>query len=141
MMTSSCTSCEVTADKSAYWTPQLYYLHSNGSFEEVHNNGMTVYYLGRYDNSANIKPFPPGFQVLSGDSKARSYDNMTLTYLNTWPVSDWVSFACLDSSGLTKEQPYMFWTDCDNGLRAQIPTQSTCHKSTTVHAHLVIPSN
>ena len=34
-----CTSCSIQADKSAYWTPQLYYLHSNGEYEEV-PNGM-----------------------------------------------------------------------------------------------------
>jgi Domain of unknown function (DUF1996) len=44
---SSCTSCEVQDDKSAYWTPQLYYAHSNGTFEEVPNYGMTVYFLGK----------------------------------------------------------------------------------------------
>jgi hypothetical protein len=40
-----CTSCEIQDDKSAYWTPQLYYQHANGSFEEVPNDGMTVYYF------------------------------------------------------------------------------------------------
>jgi hypothetical protein len=47
LQTSQCSSCEVQADKSAYWTPQLYYAHANGSFEEVVNYGMTVYYVGR----------------------------------------------------------------------------------------------
>ena len=53
----SCTSCEIQADKSGYWTPQLYYRHSNGSFEEVPAGGMVVYYLGRGDNRTNIHPF------------------------------------------------------------------------------------
>lgn len=44
---SVCSSCEVQDDKSAYWTPQLYYVHSNGTFEEVPNYGMTVYFLGK----------------------------------------------------------------------------------------------
>lgn len=47
LQTSTCSSCEIQADKSAYWTPQLYYAHSNGSFEEVPNEGMTVYYVGK----------------------------------------------------------------------------------------------
>jgi hypothetical protein len=153
---SSCTSCEVQADKSGYWTPQLYYQHSNGSFEEVPNSGMVVYYLGRGDNRTNIQPFPPGFRMLSGDAGARSYDNSTLTfggsagvtYVNgtvgngtltggTWvngtsaigpqytgrPVSDRVSFNCLDVSPLP-ETPNMNRTNCANGLRAQIQFQS-----------------
>lgn len=43
---STCSSCEVQADKSIYWTPQLYFAHGNGTFEEVLNFGMTVYYAG-----------------------------------------------------------------------------------------------
>ena len=57
MRNSSCTSCEIQADKSGYWTPQLYYEHADGSFEEVPNDGMVVYYLGRGVNRANIVPF------------------------------------------------------------------------------------
>jgi hypothetical protein len=49
LQTSNCSSCEIKADKSAYWTPQLYYAHSNGSFESVPNYGMTVYYVGERD--------------------------------------------------------------------------------------------
>ena len=41
-----CSTCEVQADHSAYWTPQLYYYHSNGTVQEVRNVGMTVYYVG-----------------------------------------------------------------------------------------------
>jgi hypothetical protein len=49
LQTSNCSSCEIQADKSAYWTPQLYYAHSNGTFEEVPNYGMTVYYVGEQE--------------------------------------------------------------------------------------------
>ena len=37
-----CTSCTVQADKSAYWAPNLYYAHSDGSFEEVDTGVMLV---------------------------------------------------------------------------------------------------
>jgi len=46
LLASTCSTCEVQDDKSAYWTPQLYYAHSNGTVEEVQNDGMTVYYVG-----------------------------------------------------------------------------------------------
>lgn len=125
---SKCTSCEVQDDKSIYWTPQLYYQHGNGTFQEVPNGGHTIYYLGRGDNRNSIEPFPPGFKMLSGDTTARSNDTTTMTY-NTNSVrgrlrSDRVSFACLDSSGSMPEQNYMFRTDCNQGLRAQIQFQS-----------------
>ena len=114
---------------------------------------MVVYYLGRGENRTNIKPFPPGFRMLSGDTGARSYDNGTLTfnpatyvggkcangtcsggsfvsgnkpngtYYTGRPLSDRVSFNCLDSSPLP-ETPNIVRTNCANGLRAQIQFQS-----------------
>lgn len=36
---SSCTSCEVTQDKSAYWTPALYFQHANGTTVMVEQVG------------------------------------------------------------------------------------------------------
>lgn len=129
MRQSKCTSCEIGADKSGYWTPQLYYQRANGSFQDVPNNGMVVYYLGRGDNRANMQPFPPGFRMLSGNALARSYDNQTMTFNNNTvsgrPVADRVSFACLDSANQYPETPGMIHTSCSNGLRAQLQFQ-TC---------------
>ncbi|KIX06027.1 uncharacterized protein Z518_04001 [Rhinocladiella mackenziei CBS 650.93] len=120
LQSSTCSSCEIQKDTSAYWTPQLYYAHANGSFEEVPNYGMTVYYVGRGGNSSNTTPFPPGFKMVTGDSRQRSFDNTTLTYLNTRPVADRVSFRCIDEANDIPEEHYMFRTDCVNGMRAQI---------------------
>lgn len=119
MRNSSCTSCEITADKSGYWTPQLYYEHADGIFEEVPNGQTVVYYLGRGDNRANIVPFPPGFQMLSGNPYARTFDNETLTWNGGTPISNRVSFNCLSTEPLP-QTPYINQTDCVNGLRAQI---------------------
>ncbi|RGP81502.1 fungistatic metabolite [Fusarium longipes] len=128
LQASRCTSCEVQDDKSAYWTPQLFYQHTNGSFQMVPNGGTVIYYLGRGENRSNIEPFPPGFKMLTGDNFARSYDSKTMTYSNSRfkgrPVADRVSFACLDSSGPSKERNYMWKTDCNNGMRAQVHFQS-----------------
>ncbi|KAL8667681.1 MAG: hypothetical protein Q9202_000536 [Teloschistes flavicans] len=118
----SCTSCAVQDDKSAYWTPKLYYQHSNGSFEEVGNSGMTVYYLGRGDNQ-KLQAFPPGFRMVSGNNNARSYNKQALIPGSQRPVADRVSYACL-AENLGPETPGMVNTDCKNGLRAQIHFQS-----------------
>ncbi|KAI1084815.1 WSC-domain-containing protein [Whalleya microplaca] len=126
LFASQCTSCEIQDDKSAYWTPQLYYQYANGSFVDVPNGGTVVYYLGRGDNRTNVEPFPPGFKMVSGDPFLRSNDTTTMTYSDSTKniqgrlLSDRVSFACLDSSGNIPEQNYMFRTDCNNGMRAQI---------------------
>lgn len=35
LLASECTSCAVDKDRSVYWTPLLYFRHSNGTFEKV----------------------------------------------------------------------------------------------------------
>ncbi|KAI4258516.1 MAG: hypothetical protein L6R42_005041 [Xanthoria sp. 1 TBL-2021] len=122
LLQAPCSSCEIQDDKSAYWTPSLYYQHSNGSFEEVPDYGMAVYYLGRGDNQSLV-PFPPGFRMVSGDKLSRSYHKDKLIPGSDRPVSDRVNFACLDGTH-NKEQPWMAKTDCKDGLRAQVHFQS-----------------
>jgi len=84
---------------------------------------MTVYYEGRGDNRANIKPFPAGLRMLSGDALARSYNTSATLYQSTRPIADRISFACLAATP-SKESPHMNVTDCSNGLRAQVQFQS-----------------
>ena len=129
LLNSDCTSCQIAADKSAYWTPLLYYQYPNGSFIDVPHGGAVAYYLSRGVLAPQTIPFPKGFMMLSGDKGARSYDNHTYTYGNATypgrPIADRVSFACLDV-GNQPEQPWMFSTKCINGMRAQIHFQSCC---------------
>ncbi|KAL8638410.1 MAG: hypothetical protein Q9228_004432 [Teloschistes exilis] len=117
-----CTTCAIQDDKSIYWTPKLYYQHANGSFEEVNNSGMTVYYLGRGDNQ-KLQPFPPGFRMVSGNNNARSYNKQATIPGSQRPLADRVSYACL-AENLGPETPGMVNTNCKNGLRAQIHFQS-----------------
>lgn len=83
LVDSDCTSCEVTNDKSAYWTPSLHFQFSNGSTVMVDQvGGMLAYYLLYTDSgstSDNITAFPEGFQMISGDKRLRNF---------TWPVPD-----------------------------------------------------
>ncbi|KAI9790330.1 MAG: hypothetical protein M1833_001949 [Piccolia ochrophora] len=121
----SCSSCTVQQDKSAYWTPSLYYQHPDSTFQPVGNNGMVVYYLGRGTNHTNntvhnkIQPFPPGFQMISGDPFARGYNSVKRTFDNKTAVADAILFACLDDAP-SKETHNMNRTSCRNGLRAQV---------------------
>ena len=120
LQSANCTTCTVQADKSAYWTPQLYFQFTNGSFAIVPNGGTIIYYLGRGDDAANIVPFPPGYKVLSGDPFVRHYDTQNLTHLNGRPIADRASFACIDYDHPSKETNGMTNTNCPQGLRAQI---------------------
>lgn len=122
LLQAKCSSCEIQDDKSAYWTPSLYYHHSNGTFEEVPNGGMAVYYEGRGDDR-NLQPFPAGFRMVSGNNYARSYNPNALIPGSDRPIADRVSFACLDGTP-NKEQAGMVKTDCKDGLRAQVHFQS-----------------
>ncbi|RDW73681.1 hypothetical protein BP5796_07123 [Coleophoma crateriformis] len=131
-------SISTRPDKSAYWTPQLYYRYKSGVYEEVPNSGMAVYYLGRgigADGSSAV-PFPEGLRMLSGNSFARHYDNTIMTWGNETypprPVADRVSFACLDYNSKPQTSG-MVNTNCPNGMRAQIQMQS-CWDGKTLYA-------
>lgn len=128
-----CTSCTIQADKSAYWTPALYYQHADGTYEEVANTGMAVYYLGRGADANGNKvasPFPPGLKMLSGINTARTQDLAARTYGNSsYPsrlVSEAVSMACINyTPGMGSETRNLTNMDCPQGFRAQVHMQ-TC---------------
>ncbi|KFY47208.1 hypothetical protein V495_02060 [Pseudogymnoascus sp. VKM F-4514 (FW-929)] len=127
----SCTVHKLSNSRSAYWNPQLYYLHANGKYEEVYNGGMAVYYLGRGMGAAGgtkASPFPKGIKFLSGNNNARSYDANTMTYGNATypnvPVANRVTFACIDYNNPKPQANYMSDANCPDGMRAQIDFQS-----------------
>ncbi|KAL3470422.1 hypothetical protein BJX99DRAFT_239528 [Aspergillus californicus] len=74
----SCTSCEVKQDKSAYWTPALYFVDSATGDSEIVDEvgGMLAYYLLYGDK---VEAFPEGFRMIAGDPFQRNF---------TWPVPD-----------------------------------------------------
>ncbi|PPJ57327.1 hypothetical protein CBER1_07941 [Cercospora berteroae] len=80
-----CSSCAVTQDKSAYWTPPMYFKHKNGTVEMVENvGGMLAYYLFYLDN---VQPFPEGFQMIAGDPTFRNFSGVFPDEpLSSWPT-------------------------------------------------------
>lgn len=71
LMKSNCTSCAVKQDHSAYWTPALYFMGNDGKTTIVDQNGGTLVYYLLYGDK--VKAFPPGFQMIAGDTKRRSF--------------------------------------------------------------------
>ncbi|KAJ5960959.1 uncharacterized protein N7479_008109 [Penicillium vulpinum] len=71
LMYSNCTSSLVDADKSNYWTPSLYFQHSNGSFLSVPMFYMNVYYFFEPTDD-EIKPFPVGLRMFIGNASLRT---------------------------------------------------------------------
>jgi hypothetical protein len=75
LVNADCTSCAVTQDKSAYWTPALYFKHANGSYELVNQVGgmLAYYFLDQTPGESNITAFPEGFRMIAGNSLRRNY--------------------------------------------------------------------
>ncbi|TGJ79661.1 hypothetical protein E0Z10_g9104 [Xylaria hypoxylon] len=72
LMSSTCTTAKIKNDKSNYWVPSLFFQDpKNGTFQKVPLFYMNVYYFFEATDD-QIKPFPIGLKVLSGDSKTRS---------------------------------------------------------------------
>ncbi|GAA5941886.1 hypothetical protein JCM10213_008152 [Rhodosporidiobolus nylandii] len=95
---SECTSAQAVEDKSAYWTPQLFFQWKNGSFSAVPQlNGGLIYYLFRNHSSdaSGIEAFPPGFRMFTGDPTWRSYSQQGA-------MKDAIGWNCLGSGAITR---------------------------------------
>lgn len=81
----NCTSCGVVEDRSAYWTPALYFQHANGTVEIVQQvGGMLAYYLSYLDD---VQPFPEGFRMVAGDPWIRNFTGPVPDEpLSSWPT-------------------------------------------------------
>ena len=67
---STCTTCQISVDKSAYYFPNLYYRSQDGhSFTSVkQNGGGLIYYLFHRDNdNIPLVAFPKGFKMVTGE--------------------------------------------------------------------------
>jgi len=120
---STCSSCPIKKDLSNYWTPKLYYVAEDGTFEDVPQagegdgmtGGMTVYYQQRGGpNNDKIHAFPNDFRMLAGDSSQRNQ-----TGAEAAPGKA-VSFVCLDYKGTSSQSDSIPDKNCPDGLRAQI---------------------
>ena len=69
------TTCQRPADKAAYWMPTLIV-----DGQPVTPLGATIYY--RRNTIARVHPFPAGFKMIAGDSKATSPQSKRITFWN-----------------------------------------------------------
>ncbi|KAI0122925.1 hypothetical protein BJ170DRAFT_118091 [Xylariales sp. AK1849] len=138
----NCTSCAVDQDLSAYWTPPMYFAFSNGTFEIVPQvGGMLSYYLLR-DPNDDVKGFPNGFRMISGNTNRRSYtlgnvsepdpDQSSWEALGQTTQADLVQravgFNCLDYSKTPEASLYRHFlpskdyldANCPDGIRLEL---------------------
>ncbi|KAI1425857.1 hypothetical protein F5Y12DRAFT_784308 [Xylaria sp. FL1777] len=156
LMNGDCTSCAVKQDKSAYWTPYMYFLNSEtGEFSPVPQvGGMLAYYLLRGDN---VTAFPSGFQMLAGSNYRRDY-TVGDPYSPDPPQSSWaalkqtgqsdleqraIGFNCLnykapaEASLYRHYMPNKTFTDanCPDGLRLELMFPSCWNGELTSDDH------
>jgi hypothetical protein len=82
MVGSTCTTCDITADKSGYWVPSLYNELADGRFEAVPFRKINAYYLvdpGRFPDLPDPKAPVPGFEAIFGDPNAREFSKDSAT--------------------------------------------------------------
>ncbi|CRG87554.1 hypothetical protein PISL3812_04572 [Talaromyces islandicus] len=71
LLNSDCTSCQVTQDRSAYWTPPLMFKYPNGSTVMVNQDGGMLAYYFVYGE--NPQAFPQGFRMIAGNQFLRNF--------------------------------------------------------------------
>ena len=69
------TTCHLQADKAAYWMPTLIV-----DGQPVTPLGATIYY--RRNTMARVHAFPAGLEMIAGDSKAITPQDMKITFWN-----------------------------------------------------------
>lgn len=120
---STCSSCPIKEDLSAYWTPKLYFHNTtDDTFKAVDQagdydgalGGQTVYYLQRGGpNNDKLKAYPEGFRMIAGDTLKRNYTGGF--------DAQAISFNCLDyNGGGNPETNNLPDKQCPDGLRAQV---------------------
>lgn len=161
----SCTSCEVTQDHSAYWTPALYFMYDNSTTVMVQQvGGMLAYYLPYLPN---ITAFPEGFQMVAGNRNLRHFDGpFPDTPLSSWPTNPTdqyflqqraLGFNCLNYNASAEGSMYrhvfpskeQLDTQCIDGLRLELAfpscgtgaIDSPDHKSHVAYPSLVKEGN
>ncbi|RPA86979.1 WSC domain-containing protein [Ascobolus immersus RN42] len=133
----TCSTCRVEQDRSAYWTPNLWFKAQNGSFTPVPQvGGGLIYYMQRRHGTEKVHAFPPGFRMLAGNPMVRSFKNTQ--------ASKAISYACIDTVRKPETRGFPKG-NCDKGLRLQVffpscwdgkNTDSVDHKS-----HMAYPSD
>ncbi|TMW57958.1 hypothetical protein Poli38472_013432 [Pythium oligandrum] len=111
---STCTSCPIGADLSAYWTPALYVKYKNGTGYGRVKSNQIVYYQPRGDKTEKIYALPPGLKMVAGDVTLKAYNETDIKQRA-------VTWVCLNFANPQKEGPIIpDGVHCPDGLRGQV---------------------
>lgn len=114
MLNSTCTSCPIGADLSAYWVPTLHVKFKNGTGFGLVKGHQIVYYQPRGSSDEKVIAFPPGLKMFAGDPALRKGSDDITQRAVTW--------VCLDykNNNPVPEQQGIPNARCPNGLRGQV---------------------
>ncbi|TMW57953.1 hypothetical protein Poli38472_013427 [Pythium oligandrum] len=133
---SSCTSCPIGADLSAYWTPALYVKLKNGTGYARVRSHQIVYYQPRGESTEKIYALPPGLKILAGDVNLRTYNESDIKQRA-------ITWQCINYDNPIPQGSSIPNMRCPQGLRGQVNfpmcwdgknLDSTDHKSHMAYA-------
>ncbi|KAA8573389.1 hypothetical protein EYC84_004975 [Monilinia fructicola] len=155
---------QVPMNKSAYWTPSLYFKNAaTGKFELVEQvGGMLAYYLLYGDN---IQAFPKGFSMIAGNNDLRNFSNYPVPDVDksNWNVAPYntqdflrqaaLGFNCLNYAATPEASLYRHFlpdkayldANCADGVRFELMFPSCWNKAAGVappdsRSHMAYPS-
>ncbi|WWD20503.1 hypothetical protein CI109_104979 [Kwoniella shandongensis] len=107
----SCSSLRVQADKSNYWMPNLYIIDKeSGNFVSVPAHIRFYYFLGRNSPYQNVRAFPKGLRILTGNPNNKSPTSIA-------------QFTCQvnqDFSNSLVANSFNFNRDCPYGMKTEL---------------------
>ncbi|RLN59907.1 hypothetical protein BBJ29_001912 [Phytophthora kernoviae] len=112
MKASTCTSCPIGADLSAYWVPQLYVKFKNGTGYGLVESHQIVYYEPRPTGDESVIAFPDGLKMLAGNPKLRTKGDSIEQRAVTW--------VCLDYENSHPEQQGIPNFKCPNDHKSHV---------------------
>jgi hypothetical protein len=107
------TTCDPTTDTAAYWAPTLYV---NGS--KVEALDAAIYY--KRNTIAPVKPFPPGFVMIGGDSTSSIPQDTNVVFWNCGIEAVNVSQS-VPNCGSSNLRLHVVFPECWDGTRTDSP--------------------
>lgn len=80
-MKAACTTAPTTVDMSNYWSPTLYFMHANNTYEPI-PSGARTYYFGTKEKDY-ITPFPRGMRIVSGTAMSRDLTDIRTNFFDS----------------------------------------------------------
>lgn len=110
------TSCELRADKAAYWIPTLY---SRGSATAP--GVIKVYYTTRQQNRSAIRPFPRGLKMIAGKPHAMRAQSLEIVHWDCGMGGPKENRNHPVDCGAGYVQASIIFPDCWDGVRRDSP--------------------